>query len=413
MTLKGKPSFPTTSRDTIKQSATGRRRHPQWLREEALRIARTQGYSASRVAQELAVPRATVARWIRSAEVRRRRNGSAFQGTKEPRTERQQKNSVVEARRQRARRSSHVIGTETQQTDYSIHGYSTAAVRQQPQNRLITQVVRSLSSWAVAAIIATAGALASEWRIGNSEGRTESPPGPNFSYSTSSAGSLPATSTASQASRESTPSYTVQSLFSVPESTASQHVEAASADRSTGSEATSSSESTTPTDLETVLGKLVRDVHGSQSDSPAVPEQPTGHSYISSGSLVLGAAQAPTASASTDSWANPSESAASNDLDALLRSVSRNVNDSQAEWQSHFNWGSVLPRSTDTGRTGGFFGSRTDFWRATSFGWCAENGSCYGDLSVLTGRPKTVYIRGYLRSDGTYVRSHFRSRPSR
>jgi hypothetical protein len=58
------------------------------------------------------VPRATVARWIRSAEVRRRRNSSAFQGTKEPRTERQQKNSVVEARRQRARRSSQLPGFE-------------------------------------------------------------------------------------------------------------------------------------------------------------------------------------------------------------------------------------------------------------------------------------------------------------
>lgn len=41
----------------------------------------------------------------------------------------------------------------------------------------------------------------------------------------------------------------------------------------------------------------------------------------------------------------------------------------------------------------------------------AENGSYYGELSELTGRPKTVYVRSYFRSDGTYVRSHYRSPP--
>jgi hypothetical protein len=44
---------------------------------------------------------------------------------------------------------------------------------------------------------------------------------------------------------------------------------------------------------------------------------------------------------------------------------------------------------------------------------CAENGSCYGDTSVLTGRPKTVAVSGYFRSNGTYVRGHYRSAPSR
>jgi hypothetical protein len=39
----------------------------------------------------------------------------------------------------------------------------------------------------------------------------------------------------------------------------------------------------------------------------------------------------------------------------------------------------------------------------------AENGSGYGDTSKLTGRPKTVYVHGYTRKDGTYVRSHYRS----
>ena len=45
-------------------------------------------------------------------------------------------------------------------------------------------------------------------------------------------------------------------------------------------------------------------------------------------------------------------------------------------------------------------------------GW-AENGSCYGDISEATGRPKTVHVNGYYRRDGTYVRGHYRSRPSR
>jgi hypothetical protein len=42
---------------------------------------------------------------------------------------------------------------------------------------------------------------------------------------------------------------------------------------------------------------------------------------------------------------------------------------------------------------------------------CAENGSCYGDISALTGHPRTVNVRGYYRRDGTYVRGHYRSRP--
>lgn len=44
-----------------------------------------------------------------------------------------------------------------------------------------------------------------------------------------------------------------------------------------------------------------------------------------------------------------------------------------------------------------------------SVGPCAENGSCYGDISNLTGKPKTVAVRGYYRKNGTYVRGHYRS----
>jgi len=40
---------------------------------------------------------------------------------------------------------------------------------------------------------------------------------------------------------------------------------------------------------------------------------------------------------------------------------------------------------------------------------CAENGSCFGDTSSTTGRPKTTHVRGYTRKDGTYVRGHYRS----
>ncbi|MSO20120.1 MAG: hypothetical protein EXQ56_06585 [Acidobacteria bacterium] len=40
---------------------------------------------------------------------------------------------------------------------------------------------------------------------------------------------------------------------------------------------------------------------------------------------------------------------------------------------------------------------------------CAENGSCYGDISPATGRPKTVFVDGYTRKDGTYFRGHVRS----
>jgi len=48
-----------------------------------------------------------------------------------------------------------------------------------------------------------------------------------------------------------------------------------------------------------------------------------------------------------------------------------------------------------------------------AFRSCAENGSCYGDISTATGRAKTVSVGGYFRKDGTYVRGHYRSAPRR
>lgn len=48
-----------------------------------------------------------------------------------------------------------------------------------------------------------------------------------------------------------------------------------------------------------------------------------------------------------------------------------------------------------------------------SYSVCAENGSCYGDISEATGRPKTVSVKSYYRTDGTYVRGHYRSPPQK
>ena len=46
-----------------------------------------------------------------------------------------------------------------------------------------------------------------------------------------------------------------------------------------------------------------------------------------------------------------------------------------------------------------------------SFPFVAENGSYYGQISQQTGRPKTVFVHSYYRSDGAYVRSYYRSLP--
>lgn len=38
---------------------------------------------------------------------------------------------------------------------------------------------------------------------------------------------------------------------------------------------------------------------------------------------------------------------------------------------------------------------------------CATGG--YGEISSITGRPKTVHVKGHYRKDGTYVQSHYRA----
>jgi outer membrane protein assembly factor BamE (lipoprotein component of BamABCDE complex) len=52
----------------------------------------------------------------------------------------------------------------------------------------------------------------------------------------------------------------------------------------------------------------------------------------------------------------------------------------------------------------------TRFRVPTTFPGVAENGSYYGEISKITGLPRTIYVHSYFRRDGTYVRSHFRSR---
>jgi len=39
-----------------------------------------------------------------------------------------------------------------------------------------------------------------------------------------------------------------------------------------------------------------------------------------------------------------------------------------------------------------------------------QSGNYYGAISCVTGLPKTTYVRSYYRKDGTFVRSHYRSR---
>lgn len=41
---------------------------------------------------------------------------------------------------------------------------------------------------------------------------------------------------------------------------------------------------------------------------------------------------------------------------------------------------------------------------------CAENGTCYGEISPSTGKAKTVHVPGYFKKDGTYVRGHYKSK---
>lgn len=39
-----------------------------------------------------------------------------------------------------------------------------------------------------------------------------------------------------------------------------------------------------------------------------------------------------------------------------------------------------------------------------------EGVGCYGAISETTGLPRTTYVKGYFRKDGTYVQPHYRSR---
>jgi hypothetical protein len=42
--------------------------------------------------------------------------------------------------------------------------------------------------------------------------------------------------------------------------------------------------------------------------------------------------------------------------------------------------------------------------------YIAENGSYCGEISKRTNRPKNIYVQGYYRKDGKYVRGHYKSK---
>lgn len=42
----------------------------------------------------------------------------------------------------------------------------------------------------------------------------------------------------------------------------------------------------------------------------------------------------------------------------------------------------------------------------------AEDGSIYGQMNESTKRPKIVFVHGYFRPDGAYVKAHFQDLPS-
>jgi hypothetical protein len=75
-----------------------------------------------------------------------------------------------------------------------------------------------------------------------------------------------------------------------------------------------------------------------------------------------------------------------------------------------------LPQTFDLNDLGGDYGSvdlgneaptlpaSDGYWAKTCPG-----GSCYGAISDVTGRPRTTFVSGYTRSDGTYVGSYYRS----
>jgi tetratricopeptide (TPR) repeat protein len=53
--------------------------------------------------------------------------------------------------------------------------------------------------------------------------------------------------------------------------------------------------------------------------------------------------------------------------------------------------------------------ANTNYRQVKNLNKSLDNDSSYGDISTITGRPKTIYVRGYHRKDGTYVRGHYRS----
>jgi hypothetical protein len=51
----------------------------------------------------------------------------------------------------------------------------------------------------------------------------------------------------------------------------------------------------------------------------------------------------------------------------------------------------------------------SDVYRSYSFSVPRSKGNCYGCISSITGRPKTIRVKGYIKSNGRSVRGYWRS----
>ena len=95
------------------------------------------------------------------------------------------------------------------------------------------------------------------------------------------------------------------------------------------------------------------------------------------------------------------------DVNLLKRKDSKDIDRTKVELSKQLKEKAKLAR-INSSSSQAKIGSSSSHSASTG---CAENGSCYGDVSVNTGRPKTIAVKGYTRKDGTYVRGHYRSKP--
>ncbi|MFK8011417.1 MAG: hypothetical protein AB8B80_05215 [Marinicellaceae bacterium] len=73
---------------------------------------------------------------------------------------------------------------------------------------------------------------------------------------------------------------------------------------------------------------------------------------------------------------------------------------------NNYSSDSISPNGSVT-----FIYTPNDNYSPSNSGACKSEGY-YGEISCLTGRPKTISVSGYYRKNGTYVKHHYRSRPN-